>query len=96
MEESEVVEGWDQFLAYTKKQCSSTAYQNWLAPIHLKEVTSTGVVLEIPNIFVKDYLLSNPPKDHLYLHDPNPHMYHTMQSMAHILAKDYRHRQYHR
>lgn len=55
--------GWLQFLEYAKKHCSSTAYENWLAPIKAIEETYEGVTLEVPNIFVKEYLLDNYKKD---------------------------------
>lgn len=55
--------GWKQFLIYAQKHCSATAYANWLAPIILKEETDQGVKLQVPNIFVKEYLLDNYGED---------------------------------
>lgn len=52
-------EAWTQFLEFVKTRCSLTAFGNWLAPIKVLEATSEEIVLEIPNIFVQDYLLSN-------------------------------------
>jgi chromosomal replication initiator protein len=54
---------WTQFLEYVKKRCSITAFENWLAPIKVLESTSEIVRLEVPNIFVKAYLLDNYKKD---------------------------------
>jgi chromosomal replication initiator protein len=54
---------WNQFLHYAKKNCSTTAFGNWLEPIHVLESSDERVVLEIPNVFVKEYLLSNYKKD---------------------------------
>lgn len=50
---------WDQFLVYAKEQCSPAAYGNWLAPIKVLESDDSHIVLEVPNVFVKEYLLSN-------------------------------------
>lgn len=56
-------EAWTQFLLYVKDRSSVTAFGNWLAPITVLEHSSDEVTLEIPNIFVKEYLLSNYKKD---------------------------------
>lgn len=56
-------EAWTQFLLYVKDRCSVTAYGNWLAPITVLEYSSDEVTLEIPNVFVREYLLSNYKKD---------------------------------
>ncbi len=52
-------EAWTQFLQFVKKRCSPTAFGNWLAPIRVIESTPEEITLEVPNIFVKEYLLSN-------------------------------------
>jgi chromosomal replication initiator protein len=52
-------EAWTQFLQCVKSKCSLTAFGNWLAPIRVLEATSEEITLEIPNIFVQEYLLSN-------------------------------------
>lgn len=54
---------WSQFLEYVKKHCSATAFGNWLSPIKLLNASEECVTLEVPNIFVKEYLLSNYKKD---------------------------------
>lgn len=56
-------ETWTQFLDYVKKRCSLTAFENWLAPIKVIDSTRGGICLEVPNIFVKAYLLDNYKKD---------------------------------
>lgn len=56
-------ETWTQFLEFVKKRCSLTAFENWLAPIKVIEATSEKICLEVPNIFVKAYLLDNYKKD---------------------------------
>lgn len=54
---------WSQFLEYTKKRCSPTAYENWLVPIRVLEEGGDELVLEVPNIFVQEYLLDNYGED---------------------------------
>ena len=56
-------DAWTQFLQYVKTRCSITAYGNWLSPIHVLESAPEEITLEVPNIFVKEYLLSNYKKD---------------------------------
>lgn len=59
----EATEVWSQFLEFAKNRCSATAFGNWLAPIRVLSATEEEIVLEIPNIFVKEYLLSNYKQD---------------------------------
>jgi chromosomal replication initiator protein len=40
-----------------------SAYNNWIAPIEVDSHSSEVIVLKVPNIFVKEYLLSNFKKD---------------------------------
>lgn len=55
---------WLQFLEFAKKRCSASSYGNWLAPIKVLDTSSSDeITLEIPNIFVKEYLLSNYRED---------------------------------
>jgi len=56
-------EAWTQFIEYVKIRTSATAYGNWLAPIKVLNFTADEISLEIPNIFVQEYLLSNYKKD---------------------------------
>lgn len=56
-------ETWSQFLEFVKKRCSLTAFENWLAPIKVLESSAEKISLEVPNIFVKAYLLDNYKKD---------------------------------
>lgn len=56
-------DAWTQFLQFVKKRCSPTAFGNWLAPIRVIEANEEEISLEIPNIFVKEYLLSNYKED---------------------------------
>lgn len=54
---------WPQFLNYAEERCSATAFENWLAPIKVIHESDDGLTLEVPNIFVKEYLLENYQKD---------------------------------
>ncbi len=54
---------WTQFIEFIKTRCSKTAFDNWLAPIKVLESTDELIVLEVPNVFVSEYLLSNYKKE---------------------------------
>ncbi|NGX31644.1 MAG: Chromosomal replication initiator protein DnaA [Chlamydiae bacterium] len=49
---------WMHFLHHVKTKCSSIAYQNWLKPIKVKTDTQK-LILQIPNVYVKEYLYSH-------------------------------------
>ncbi len=59
MLECEVKSGWIQFVEFIEGRCSSAEFQNWIAPIRLVESAMEEITLEVPNIFVKEYLLDN-------------------------------------
>ncbi|WP_348663924.1 chromosomal replication initiator protein DnaA [Chlamydia vaughanii] len=54
---------WEQFVNYVKTRCSKTAFENWISPIQIIEETQEKIRLEVPNIFVQNYLLDNYKKD---------------------------------
>ena len=56
-------EAWSQFLDFAKKHTSLSAFHNWLSPIEVESYSSEKLVLKVPNIFVKEYLLSNYKQD---------------------------------
>ena len=56
-------DSWTQFLLYAKKKCSPIAYGNWFAHIQVLEATDEELTLEIPNIFVQEYIMSNYKQD---------------------------------
>ncbi len=56
-------EVWNQFLDFVRDNCSATAYENWIAPITFVESKDNEIVLQVPNIFVQEYLLSNFSKE---------------------------------
>jgi chromosomal replication initiator protein len=59
MQTVDVRESWDQFIVCARQRCTAIAFQNWLAPIELIESENADVVLMVPNVFVKEYLLEN-------------------------------------
>lgn len=54
---------WQDFLDFIDDHCSSIEFQNWFAPIKVKEATNDALTLEVPNIFVQEYLLDNYQKE---------------------------------
>lgn len=52
-------ETWSQFLDFVQSQCSQAEFQNWFAPIKVIEFTDSEITLEVPNIFVQEYLMDN-------------------------------------
>jgi chromosomal replication initiator protein len=50
---------WVEFLTYIEKKTSPTAFGNWFAPIRYVKGDEESITLEVPNIFVKEYLISN-------------------------------------
>ena len=50
---------WQDFLKFIQDKCSKAEYQNWFVPIKCIEEKEDLVVLEVPNIFVREYLLDN-------------------------------------
>lgn len=54
---------WDQFLEFIRKNVAQAEFENWFQPISYLSGSPDGVVLEVPNVFVQEYLLSN------YKHD---------------------------
>ncbi len=59
MLECEVKNGWVQFVEFIESRCSAAEFSNWIAPIRYVESTYEEVILEVPNIFVQEYLLEN-------------------------------------
>jgi chromosomal replication initiator protein len=56
-------ETWSQFLEFISERCSATEFENWFAPIRVLETATGEIQLEVPNIFVQEYLLDNYKKD---------------------------------
>ncbi len=53
------LECWEEFLRFAQDACSSAEFENWIAPIRVSENTAHELVLEVPNIFVQNYLIEN-------------------------------------
>ncbi len=56
-------ETWSQFLSYVEERCSAAEFENWLAPIQVLDASHDEITLEVPNIFVQEYLLDNYKRD---------------------------------
>ncbi|MGD2169819.1 MAG: chromosomal replication initiator protein DnaA [Chlamydiota bacterium] len=54
---------WVDFVQLVEKKCSATEFHNWIEPIKVKEETEDKLVLEVPNIFVQEYLIDNYKQD---------------------------------
>jgi chromosomal replication initiator protein len=54
---------WAQFLQLIEEKSSATEYANWIAPIKVVDGNEESICLEVPNIFVQEYLLDNYKKD---------------------------------
>src|SRR4051812_21788006 len=59
MLECEIKNGWLQFIEFIASRCASAEYENWIAPIVLVEASTDLIILEVPNVFVQEYLLDN-------------------------------------
>ncbi len=61
IEEQDLTEesSWQQFLNYVRTRTTATAFGNWLSPIEVVSAKSDEITLRIPNVFFKEYLLSN-------------------------------------
>ncbi len=55
---------WDEFVQFVEDCCSATEFQNWIAPVKVAPQSDEELILEVPNIFVQEYLLEN-FKEHL-------------------------------
>ncbi|NDD58761.1 MAG: chromosomal replication initiator protein DnaA, partial [Chlamydiae bacterium] len=60
---SQTQDAWDLFLEFIEERCSSTEFENWISPIRLLDSDTNKVILEVPNIFVQQYLIDNYKKD---------------------------------
>jgi chromosomal replication initiator protein len=56
-------ETWSQFLSFVEERCTATEFENWLAPIKVLDASHEEITLEVPNIFVQEYLLDNYKRD---------------------------------
>lgn len=56
-------ETWSEFLEFMAECCSATELENWFASIRVLDDAEPGLTLEVPNIFVQEYILDNYKKD---------------------------------
>lgn len=56
---------WSQFLDFIQKRISQTEFKNWFSQIIVVNSTLEEITLEVPNIFVQEYILDNYQKDML-------------------------------
>lgn len=54
---------WSQFLEFIEEKTSSTEFENWFAQIRVADFSATEICLEVPNIFVQEYLIDNYKKE---------------------------------
>jgi chromosomal replication initiator protein len=54
---------WSLFLQFIEERSSATEFANWFAPVRAVHSTAEEITLEVPNIFVREYLLDNYKKD---------------------------------
>lgn len=59
MLDCELKNGWLQFLEFAKAKCARAEFDNWIDPIQLVSFSESEIILEVPNIFVQEYLLDN-------------------------------------
>ncbi|MFA6119321.1 MAG: chromosomal replication initiator protein DnaA [Parachlamydiales bacterium] len=62
---------WAQFIDYIQKRISETEYKNWFSQINVIESNNDCTTLEVPNIFVQEYILDNYRKDLLVFFPAN-------------------------
>jgi chromosomal replication initiator protein len=65
MIECEIKNIWPYFLELIKKKISAAEFQNWIAPVKVAYTTEEKIILEVPNIFVQEYIMDN-YKEELY------------------------------
>lgn len=51
--------GWTDFIDFIQDKCSAAEFQNWIKPVKVARSSDSEICLEVPNIFVQEYLLDN-------------------------------------
>jgi chromosomal replication initiator protein len=59
MIECETTTSWIQFIEFIETRISPAEFTNWIQPIRLIEASLEEVIVEVPNIFVQEYLIDN-------------------------------------
>lgn len=65
-------DSWAQFIDFMKNRCSPAEFSNWFVPIKIIESTEESLKLEVPNIFVREYLIDNYKEEMLLFLPKNP------------------------
>jgi chromosomal replication initiator protein len=58
-----LAQSWDLFCSFAREKMSPSEYDNWIAPIKYLRTEQDHLFLEIPNIFVGEYLCQNYKKE---------------------------------
>ena len=54
---------WLKFLEFIKKRISESEYKNWFSHIQVLDLNENEITLQVPSIFVQQYILDNYKKD---------------------------------
>lgn len=54
---------WHNFCEFAYEKMSATEYENWIAPIKFITQENDKIYLEVPNIFIEEYLIQNYSKE---------------------------------
>ena len=54
---------WLKFLEFIKKRISESEYKNWFSHIKVLDLNENEITLQVPSIFVQQYILDNYKKD---------------------------------
>lgn len=54
---------WHKFCEFAYEKMSATEYENWIAPIKFLNQEEDKIYLEVPNIFIEEYLIQNYKKE---------------------------------
>ncbi|NGX44324.1 MAG: Chromosomal replication initiator protein DnaA, partial [Candidatus Anoxychlamydiales bacterium] len=54
---------WIKFLEFIKKRISESEYKNWFSHIQVLDLNENEITLQVPSIFVQQYILDNYKKD---------------------------------
>lgn len=54
---------WHKFCEFAYEKMSATEYENWIAPIKFLTQDDHKIYLEVPNIFIEEYLIQNYKKE---------------------------------
>ena len=76
---------WPQFIELIKKKVSTAEFKNWIAPIELISCEDEKIILQVPNIFVQQYLLDNYKEELISLFSNTPEIEFVIQKQEKAL-----------